>query len=76
MKIKVKNALAWFKNCLLSGSLQRLISKYIEDICILSGLYFIIKATFLLSKIGGLYALGACLLIIGIWFIRNPAKRG
>lgn len=76
MKIKVKNTLIGLKNWLLSGSLQRLIAKYIEDICILGGLYFIIKATFLLSKIGGLYVLGACLLIIGIWFTRNPTKRG
>lgn len=76
MKINIKSKPKQFGKWLLSGSLQRFIAKYIEDVCILGGLYFIIKATFLLSKIGGFYVLGACLLVIGIWFTRNPARKG
>ena len=50
--------------------------KYMEDILIVSGLIFIIKATFLLSTIAGLYCLGVCLLALGIYFTVFPARKG
>ena len=56
--------------------LKAFIAAYIEDILILSGLMIIIKATFLLSAIAGLYALGGILLLLGLYFARNPTERG
>lgn len=72
MKFKLKNVVILLKKKLFSLHLIKIILQNIEDICILGGLYFIIKATFLLSKIAGFYALGICLVLIGIWFARNP----
>jgi hypothetical protein len=43
-----------------------LIFKYIEDIFIGSGLTIIVIATFLISRIIGLYVLGIVLTILGI----------
>jgi len=55
--------------------LRSVISNYVEDILIISGLMIMIKATFLLSKIAGLYALGGVLLLLGLYFARNPTER-
>lgn len=51
------------------------IKKFIEDILILGGLTVIVIATFLLSKIAGLYCLGVVLLGVGIYFSINPPER-
>lgn len=50
------------------------IIKYLEDLLIISGLIVIIKATFLLSKIGGMYALGLVLLGLGAYFTKYPLQ--
>lgn len=50
--------------------------KYIDDILIISGLIFIITATFLLSKILGLYVFGGSLFGLGVYFTKYPFKRG
>ena len=56
--------------------MKKLISKYIEDILIISGLTFIVVATFLWSKIVGYYSLGITLLALGIFFTRFPNRKG
>lgn len=48
---------------------------YLEDILIISGLTFIVKATFLLSKIAGIYCIGVFLLALGIYFTKFPPQR-
>ena len=51
------------------------ILNYIEDIFIISGLALIVIATFLLSKIIGMYVLGIILFGIGVFFSRHPPRR-
>jgi len=51
------------------------IKNYIEDVFILSGLFLIIKTTFYINKLAGLYLLGVILLLLGIYFARNPTKK-
>lgn len=51
------------------------IKNYIEDILILSGLLIIIIATFLLSKILGMYATGIILFSLGTYFSKNPFEK-
>jgi hypothetical protein len=60
---------------LFNPHLRTFIAAYIEDILILSGLIIIIKTTFLLSIIAGLYTLGGILLLLGLYFARNPTER-
>ena len=55
---------------------MKFITKYIEDALIFSGLAVIVTATFLWSSIAGIYTIGVCLLGLGVWFARNPVKRG
>lgn len=76
MIIKLKTVLKTLIQWLLALHLGVLIADFIEDICILSGLGFIIWATFLLSKIAGIYALGICLFGIGIYLARQPTGKG
>jgi hypothetical protein len=45
--------------------------KFIDDILILGGLGVVIAATFILSTIAGLYALGATLFLLGVYFARR-----
>lgn len=52
-----------------------MILNYIEDIFIISGLLLIVIATFLVSKIAGIYVLGIILFGIGIFFSRHPPRR-
>ncbi|WP_178137439.1 hypothetical protein [Tepidibacter thalassicus] len=54
---------------------MKIIKKYIEDILILGGLTIIVIATFLLSKIAGLYATGVTLFGLGIYFSKYPLRR-
>ncbi len=75
MRIKLKKAFKALIKWLLDFHLGLLLASFIEDIFIFSGLGFIIWATFLLSNIAGLYALGACLIIIGVYLTRNPIRR-
>lgn len=75
MKIKLKNIFKFLIRWLFVLHLRAFIADFIEDICILSGLGFIIWATFLLSKIAGIYVLGACLVIVGVYIARSPIRR-
>lgn len=50
--------------------------KYLDDVLILGGAAAIVVATFLLHTIAGIYALGAAMLALGIWFARHPIGRG
>lgn len=54
--------------------IKKYILKYIEDIFIMSGLILVVIATFLLSKIIGVYVLGVILFGIGIFLSRHPPK--
>lgn len=54
--------------------LKKIITKYLEDILILSGLLIIIGATFLVSKIIGLYVTGVALFGLGVYFSKYPLK--
>lgn len=56
--------------------LKKLLNNCIEDILILSGLTCIVIATFLLSKIVGVYVLGVALLGLGIYFTKYPPRKG
>lgn len=71
----MKNALEFIKNKLNKVHLKAFITKYLEDLLILSGLIIIIKATFLLSLIAGMYCLGLILLVLGIFFAKYPPRR-
>lgn len=53
--------------------LERL-NLYLDDILIFGGLACIVGATFLLSKIIGLYVLGFCLLLLGIFVATHPSE--
>lgn len=53
----------------------RWLNAYLEDLFIFGGLACIVTATFLLSKIAGLYVLGFCLLMLGIFVATHPAER-
>lgn len=57
------------------NSMINLIKKYLEDILILSGLSIIVIATFLISKIAGLYVTGAVLFGLGVYFSKFPLRR-
>ena len=52
------------------------ITKYIEDILILSGLFFITTASFLWSVVAGVYVLGGCLFGLGVYFAKFPYRKG
>lgn len=54
------------------GDVIKKIVNYIEDIFIFSGLVLIVIATFLLSKIIGMYVLGGTLFSLGMFFAKNP----
>jgi hypothetical protein len=75
MRIKLKNAFKSLGMWLLTLHLGLLLASIMEDIFILSGLGFIIWATFLLSKIAGIYILGATLVIIGLYLARYPTRK-
>lgn len=55
-------------------NILKILSAYIEDFFILTGLFLIIIATFLLSEIIGLYVLGFILIGIGVMFTRMRPK--
>jgi len=57
-------------------AIKQFISDYLEDVLIFSGLSIMVIATFLLSKIAGMYCLGGVLLGLGAYFIKFPTKRG
>lgn len=61
------------KKTLIAGN--KFITKYIEDILIFIGLTCIVIATFLLSKIAGMYVLGSALLGLGIYFTKCPLRK-
>lgn len=64
--IQIKNVKKIISRC------EGFILKYIEDFFIISGLILITIATFLLSKIIGMYVLGAILFGLGVFFSRHP----
>lgn len=72
----MKNVLKYIKNKLKDVHLIAFITKYLEDILILGGLTVIVKTTFLLSKIAGMYTLGFILLALGFYFAKHPPERG
>jgi hypothetical protein len=72
----VKKVIKNFKNWLFKLHIGRIICLIYEDILIFTGLYFIILATFMLSKIAGLYCLGGLLLGLGVYFGLFPIKKG
>ena len=53
---------------------MKLVSKYIEDILIFSGLTAIVSATFMLSVIAGVYCLGAAFLLVGVLLAKYPER--
>ena len=55
--------------------MKNIMTKYMEDILILSGLLIIIIATFLISIIAGLYITGITLFGLGVYFSKYPLKR-
>jgi hypothetical protein len=59
----------------MGAVMKKIITKYLEDILIFSGLLIIIITTFLLSKIIGLYATGIILFGLGVYFSKYPVKR-
>ena len=56
--------------------LGTILSCYIEDLLIFSGLFFIACATFMVSETAGYYSLGVSLLGLGVYFTRNPLGKG
>ena len=56
-------------------NILRVLGKFAEDIFILTGLIFIVVATFMLSEIAGIYVLGIILLLIGLLMARKPKER-
>lgn len=57
------------------GVNMKFIARFLEDILVLSGLLIIIIATFLISKIAGLYVTGVVLFGLGVYFSIFPLKR-
>lgn len=57
-------------------AIKKVLSNYIEDFLIISGLAVIVTATFLLSTIAGLYCMGGCLLALGVYFTVYPIRKG
>ena len=51
------------------------LGKFVEDFLIMLGLILIVIATFHLNPIGGVYALGFILLLIGIIMARKPPRK-
>jgi hypothetical protein len=62
------------RKCLISCGGDDILN-YIEDILILGGLTIIVMATFLVSKVIGLYVLGTTMFGLGIFFSRHPPRR-
>lgn len=74
--IKLKKAIKSIRKWLFNLHLGTHIGAYIEDILIFCGLGFVVYATFLLSRVGGFYCLGVCLFGLGVYFTRNPTRKG
>jgi hypothetical protein len=74
--LKTKNQREAIKKWLFSLHLGHIIGLFYEDILILSGLFFIVMATFMLSKVAGFYCLGGCLFGLGVYFTLFPIKKG
>lgn len=73
--ILTKKAWISLKKKLFSLHLGHIIGLFYEDILIFSGLFFIVMATFMLSKVAGFYCMGGCLLGLGIYFTRFPIRK-
>ncbi|WP_176718811.1 hypothetical protein [Caloranaerobacter ferrireducens] len=52
----------------------KIISNFIEDVFVISGLSLITYATFLISKIAAIYVLGTILLLIGLLLSVKASK--
>lgn len=63
------------KNKSFKQKTDRFFKQSYNDLLILSGLFFIVFATFLISKIAGFYCLGIVLLLLGIWFTLAPPNK-
>ena len=53
----------------------KILANFGEDLLILSGLSLIVWATFTLSWIGGMYALGFTCLSFGLTLARRPPRK-
>lgn len=61
---------------LVLQGLKVILSRYIEDLLIFSGLFCLVFATFQVGRIAGFYCLGGILLALGVYFTKNPIGRG
>lgn len=55
---------------------KAILSRYIEDLLIFSGLFCLVFATFQVGRIAGFYCLGGILLALGVYFTKNPTGGG
>lgn len=53
-----------------------LLCSYIEDVLIVAGLFCIIRASFLVSQIVGMYVLGGVLLFVGLAIAAKAPSTG
>jgi len=53
----------------------KIILSFSEDVLIAAGLFFILRATFLINYVAGLYVTGFVLLALGYLISRRPSKR-
>lgn len=51
-----------------------LLIMYVEDLFIFIGLFLIIRATFILHAIAGMYVMGAIFVLIGYLISRKPLR--
>lgn len=63
------------KNKSFKQKINRYFKQSYNDLLILSGLFFIVFATFLISSIAGFYCVGVVLLLLGIWFTLVPPNK-
>lgn len=76
-KMKIKALFNDFKQKynIFHKKMSHFFKQIYNDLLILSGLFFIIYATFLINKVAGFYCTGAVLLGLGIWFTYVPPER-
>lgn len=63
------------KNKILAR-IKAFLSEYIEDLLIFCGIFFIVYATFRVNETAGFYCLGGFLLGLGMYFTKNPIRKG
>jgi len=53
----------------------KIITSYLEDVFIISGLLLIAGTTFFINMYAGFYVTGGILLTLGIYFTKHPLRR-